>query len=88
VIQNGALQGFQFPTRIDPELAVEDGARSVIHVEGLGLPSRAVQRQHQASVEYLAQWHFGDEAAQVGHKVEMAAAGELGVDPPFQGQHT
>jgi hypothetical protein len=86
VIQNGALQGFQFPSRIHPEFSVEDLARPVVHLKGLSLPSGAVKRQHQASVEYLAQRHFAHESAEVGHELQMAAAGELGIDPPFESQ--
>jgi hypothetical protein len=86
VIQNGALQGFQFPSRIHPKFSVEDLARPVVHLKGLGLPSGAVKGQHQASVEYLAQRHFAHESAEVGQKLQMAAAGELGIDPPFESQ--
>ena len=84
MIQHGALQSLQFPSRIHSEFAVEDLARVVVGLQGLGLPSRAVERQHQASVEDLTQWHFADEPAQIGHELEMTAAGELGIDPPFQ----
>ena len=85
VIKHGALQRFQFSSRINPQFAVEDLARLLVHVEGLGLPSRTVERQHQARVEDLAQRHFANEPSKVGDELQMTTTGELGIDPPFEG---
>ena len=48
-----SLELLQGGARLDPEL-VERGARRAIRVERLGLPARAVQREHQLPAQALA----------------------------------
>ena len=88
MIEDGSLEFLQFPTRLNPELAVEDLASVVIDVERVRLAPRAIEREHQASRERLAQRHLRDDPAQLGHDGEMMAAGELGIDSPLERERT
>ena len=88
VIEDGPLEVLQFPTRLNPELAVEDLASLVIDVERVRLAPRAIEREHQASRERLAQRHLSDDPAQLGHDFEMVAAGQLSIDSPLEYERT
>ena len=78
------LQRLKLFPGLHPELAVKDRAGTAVHIERVRLTSRAVQGEHEPSVERLAQRHLANEPTQLGHEFEMAAAGEIRVDPPFQ----
>jgi hypothetical protein len=72
LVEDLALQPLQLRPRLDAELVDESRARVLVCVECLGLPARAVQREHQLRTEPLAQRRFGDQLLELGDDVVVA----------------
>ena len=56
-------------------------ARRSVRLEGFGLATRAIEREHQLRAERLAQRVLGDEGLQLPHELGRAAGREVGLDP-------
>ena len=75
------LEPLELGAGLDPELVDEAGACVLVHLEGLGLPARAIQREHQLSPEGLAQRVLADERLQLADDVAVRPELEISVDP-------
>jgi hypothetical protein len=59
--EDRSLESLKLWARLDAELLNEDVAGLPIRVERLGLPSTAVEREHQLAAKSLTQGIFGHE---------------------------
>ena len=81
LIQDRAVELLQRRAGVDPELLEEPLAGVGVDGERLGLPARAVEREHQLAVEALAERVCPRQRLQLGDERVVAAAAEVGVDP-------
>jgi hypothetical protein len=79
------LQLLQLGPRFDAELVDEPAPQPTVGGEGVGLPSGAVERQHQLRPQPLPEGVLGGELLQLGHHLGVAAEGQVGVDPSLSG---
>ena len=70
----------QLEPGLEPELVVQAVPRLPVHLEPVGLPAAAVEREHQLRPETLAERVVGAERFELGHERQVAAERELGVD--------
>ena len=70
--------------RIEAELVGEHGARARVHAQRVGLAAAAVQGDHQAAGEPLAQRVLVGRALQLADRLAVAAEGEQGVEAGLQ----
>ena len=85
LVEDAVLQLGQAGRRVDPQLVAERGSQLLEGRERLGVPSLAVQRQHQLAARTLAQRVARHERLQLPHDVAMAAERELRIDPVLDG---
>ena len=81
LVEDRALEALQGGARLDPEPVDERGARGGVDLEGLGLPPRAIQREHELSARTLAQRVLADERLELADHLRVASECEVGVDP-------
>ena len=81
VAKDGALDLAQLGARIDAELVGECPARRLECRESLGLPARAVERQHVLRPQALTVRMLRNQLLELGHEAVVAAERELRVDP-------
>ena len=74
------LKLLELRTGFDSELVDEAGACVLVHLEGLGLPARAIEREHQLTAERLAQRMLAGEPLELADHVAVQPELELGVD--------
>ena len=67
-----AVQRLQLRAGLDPELVDERSACVAVRRERVGLPARAVQREHQLRTEPFAQRMAADEQLQLRHELGLA----------------
>ena len=79
--EDRALKLGKRPRRLDPELGDERLARRPIHLERLGLPPRAIEREHQQPAQALAQGVVPHERLELGEHGAVPAERELGLEP-------
>ena len=77
------LELAQLLTRLDAQLLVEQPAALPVRVERVGLPSRAVQGEHELPPQPLTQRVFLNESLELGNEPRVAAEIEVGSDPLF-----
>ena len=82
--ENRLLQRAQFLAGLEPELVHQHAARVLVCLERVGLPSRAVERQHQLRPEAFPQGLLIDELLQLADQLACGAQLEVGVDPLFE----
>ena len=70
--------------RVDPELLEQGRSSLAIHLEGLGLTPRAIEREHELAAQPLAQRMLGHEGLELADEVVVAAEREVGVDPALE----
>ena len=76
-----ALEPLQRSARLETELLAQQLARLPVGLERLGLPARAVEREHQLAAQALLQRIGRGERLELGDELVGAAERELGVDP-------
>ena len=81
VPQDLRLDLLELGAGLDPELVDEAGACILVHLQGLGLPARTIQREHQLSAEGLSERMLGDEGFELADHIALASELEVGVDP-------
>jgi hypothetical protein len=84
--QDGRLQRPQLGPGLDAELLTQRPASVLERSEGVGLATRPVQGEHQHAPEPLPERVGGDHRLQLVEAVEVAAEGELGLDPILGGR--
>ena len=80
VAENLRLETLELWAGLDPELVDEAGACILVHLQGLCLPARTIQREHQLSPERLAKRVVADECLELADDVAVAPELEVGVD--------
>src|SRR5205823_7578451 len=65
---------------LEEEVLGAQAAGRAVDVEGVGLPSRAVEREHQEGSPPLPDRMFGDERLQLGDHLALVAAAEVGLE--------
>ncbi len=78
--QDGLLELAQGGAWGDPDLRDQHPMRLAVCVEGLGLPSSPVEREHALGVEALLQGVLGEQRLEAADRLTVAPRGELGVD--------
>ena len=63
-----------------PSSLDERPASALEHLQRVGLPAAAVEREHQLAAQALAEHVLGDERLELRHQVVMAAERQVGVD--------
>ena len=80
-LQDALLQLGELGARVHAELVGEQPPGVGVHRERLGLPSAAVQRQHQQLAQPLAQRVRGGQRGQLGDRLRVAADLQIEVEP-------
>jgi hypothetical protein len=78
--ENGPLELAQRWARLDPELLHQCAAGVLIDGKRLGLPPRAIEREHQLPAQALAQGMRGDQRLELADQLGMAPPGQVGLD--------
>ena len=79
--EDRAVELLQAAAGVDAELVHEHSPGVVVGLERLGLPTRAIERQHQLPPEALAQGVRVDQALEVADELRVGACVELRLDP-------
>ena len=79
------LEPLELRAGLDSELVDEAGACILVDLQGLRLPARTIQREHELPPERLAQRVVADERLELADHVAVAAELEVGVDPLLAG---
>jgi len=75
----------QLHPRLEAELLCETLARAAVHLERLGLPAGAVEREHQLRAQPFAQRLLFGQLLELSDERRMTAGVELGVDSILDG---
>ena len=81
--QDRALEPLQGGPGFQAELADHHLAGRPVGAERFGLPSAAVQGEHQLAVQALAQRVHRDQCLELADDVGVTAEGQVGLDPVF-----
>jgi hypothetical protein len=81
------LELLEVRARLDPQIVDKSPSSGAVRVEGFGLPSRPVERQHLMSPQPLPVWIALHKLAELGHERGVAAAGEVGLDAALDRGH-
>ena len=81
VSENFGLEALELGAGLDPELVDEAGASVLVHLEGLGLPASAIEREHQLPPERLAQRVLAGERLQLADDIAVTAEVQVSLDP-------
>ena len=84
VLEYAPLELAQLRPRVQAQLVGEPVARRLKDGQGVGLPRRLVEGEHQRSEQAFAKRIVGHEPLQLGHKLEAATQLEIRVDPLLQ----
>jgi hypothetical protein len=85
VREDPPLERLELLSRLEPELLDEGRARVAVRRERVGLPARAIQRQHQLAREALPQRMRPERRGELPDDLGMPAVGELAPEPPLDG---
>jgi hypothetical protein len=72
---------------LEPEVLDEPGTRVAVGLERVGLPPRAVEREHELPSQPLAVRVLGDQFSQLADHLGVAAERQLGVHAPLERRH-
>ena len=84
LVEDRALEALQGGARLDPEPVDERGTRGGVDLEGLGLPPRAIQREHELPARTLAQGVLAHEPLELADHLRVVSECEVGVDPVLE----
>ncbi len=79
--QDRLLELAQRWARLDPQLVDQRAPRALVRGQRFGLPTAAIQRQHQLPAQPLAQRVLRDQPLELGDEVAVASEREVGLDP-------
>ena len=79
------MQPAQVRPGVDAELLDQDRAGPLVGQQRIGLPTRAIQRQHELRPQPLPQRLLADQPLQLGHQLPMTPQPQLRLDPILQG---
>ena len=86
--KNARLEFSHFGAQLQPELLVENRTRMATRIEGVSLPTGAIQRQHQLTEQPFAPRVLFHQRFELGHDPAVLSERELRVDPLLSGSHT
>ena len=86
--QDRALELLQGTPRLKAEPVQQFTPSVLISLERVGLPTRAVQREHQLSAKALAQRMLADQRLELAHQPRVLARREVRVDPVLEHDQT
>jgi hypothetical protein len=78
--ENRALELLKLAARLDAELVDEHAPRVLVHAQRLGLPSGAVEGEHELSPEALAQGVLRHERLELADELRLPTRGEVGLE--------
>jgi hypothetical protein len=84
LVQDLLFEPLQGGAGVEPELVAEHEARVLESLQGIRLPSRAVQRKHELRPQALTEWVFGYELLELENDVVVVTEFELGLDLLFE----
>ena len=82
--QDRLLQPPQLLARLESQLLRELVPSRAVGVERLGLPCRAVERQHELATQSLPEWLAADEPLELGDQLGVTPESKIGLDPLLQ----
>jgi hypothetical protein len=77
------LKGLKSFARLDPQLVHHRGTCGPICVESLGLPSRAVEGDHELRAQALTQWMETHESFELPHNIDVQSTVDVAVNAPL-----
>ena len=80
VAEDLRLEPLELRAGLDSEFVDEAGACILVHLQGLRLPARTIQREHELPAERLAKRMLADEPFQLADHVAVTTELEVGVD--------
>jgi hypothetical protein len=84
LVQDLLFEPLQGGAGVEPELVAEHEARVLESLQGIRLPSRAVQRKHELRPQALTERVFGYELLELENDVVVVTEFELGLDLLFE----
>ena len=78
------MQVLKLDARVQPEFFKQHLPRVLVGVKGVGLPAAAVQAEHQAGAQPLAQGVLSDQLAEFRNQVRVQSGREVDIDPLFE----
>ena len=85
--EHGALDPLELRARLEAELLDQRLARVLVDLQRLGLPTRAVEREHQLGAEALPERMRRRQRLELRHELGVAAGREPGLDPVLDRRH-
>ena len=82
--EDGAVERLELRARLDAQVFDQRASRLVVCRQRLGLPARAIERQHQVRPQALAERVQADERFDLGHELRVRAGLEVRSDPVFE----
>ncbi len=82
--EDRSLEVFERLAWLQPELLGKHAPRILVALEGLGLASRSVEREHQLPAQPFSQRMLGHERLQLSNEVSVTGEGKVGLDPLLQ----
>ncbi len=80
------LEPLELRAGLDPEFVDEAGARILVDLQGLRLPARTIQREHELPAKGLAERMVANERLERADDVAVPAELEIGLDPLLDGR--
>jgi len=81
LVEDPALEVLELRAGLEPELPVEQGAGVAVEIKRLGLPSGAVEREHQLTARTFPQRLLVDQLLELRPDPNLLPEREPGVDP-------
>jgi hypothetical protein len=84
LVQDRPLEALEIWSRVDSQFIGKSPVGLLVNLEGLCLPSSAVQREHQMTAESLTERMFGNEGLQIADHLGALSQGEIGFDSALE----
>ena len=82
--QDALLELLERAARLEAELVPQPNRAAPVRIESLGLPPRAVEREHELLEQMLAERMRRDERVELGTSSRSTTEREVGVDPSLE----
>jgi hypothetical protein len=87
LVENPPLELLEPAARLEPELLLQDSACPLVRLECFCLPVRAIEREHQHSVQALVQRVADDEPFDLAHEVRRLPSLDAGLQLRLERPH-
>ncbi len=85
VVEDLLLELLQLRRRVDPQLVGQQPPRLLICAEGISLPARSIQGEHELAPETFSKRVLGRQVLELGNESLMPTEGQMRVDAQFHG---